>query len=76
MEPWEWPLIANLKRGDDMKYGHQGENVMFSPHRHASADGFFGIDGLRIILPAEAFDSLISLLAEALMGLRSINGDL
>nr|QTX14953.1 hypothetical protein [Klebsiella pneumoniae] len=46
---------------------------------------FFGIDGLRIFLPAEAFETLVrelttrcaeGTLAEALTGLRGLYGDL
>lgn len=65
--------------------GHHGERVMLSPPGHVSKEGFFGIDGLRIFLPAEAFETLVrelsmkcseGSLAEALTGLRCLYGDL
>jgi hypothetical protein len=68
-----------------LAHGHHGERVMFSPPGQVMADGFFGLDGLRIFLPAEAFEMLIrelsmrcaeGLLAEALTGLRCLYGDL
>lgn len=54
---------------------------MFSPPGHVSKEGFFGIDGLRIFMPAEAFETLVrelstKSLAEALTGLRGLYGDL
>lgn len=57
---------------------------MFSPPGSVMPEGFFGIDGLRIFLPAEAFETLVreltthcdeGMLAEALTGLRSLYGD-
>lgn len=68
-----------------LKHGHQGRHVMFSPPGHVTADGFFGIDGLRIFLPKEGFETLVNALttrcqegsmAEALTGLRSLYGDI
>ncbi|HGS4322279.1 TPA: transcriptional regulator, partial [Klebsiella pneumoniae] len=68
-----------------LAHGHQGARVMFSPPGHVSKEGFFGIDGLRIFLPAEAFETLVrelttrcaeGTLAEALTGLRGLYGDL
>lgn len=50
---------------------------MFSPPGNVTPEGFFGIDGLRIFMPAEAFETLVrelatrcqeGLLAEALTG--------
>ncbi len=38
-----------------LAHGHQGERVMFSPPGHVTEEGFFGTDGLRIFMPAEAF---------------------
>jgi hypothetical protein len=58
---------------------------MFSPPGQVTKEGFFGIDGLRIFLPAETFETLVrelttrcdeGLLAEALTGLRCLYGDL
>ncbi len=55
------------------------------PARACIKEGFFGIDGLRIFLPAEAFETLVrelttrcaeGTLAEALTGLRGLYGDL
>ena len=68
-----------------LAHGHQGERVIFSPPGHVSKEGFFGIDGLRIFMPAEAFVALVQdlstrcaegTLAEALTGLRCLYGDL
>lgn len=65
--------------------GHQGDQVMFSPPGQVMEEGFFGINGLRIFLPAEAFEKLVSELtvkcqegplAKALTGLRCLYGDL
>ncbi|ATZ29999.1 replication protein RepC [Escherichia coli] len=67
-----------------LAHGHQGEHVMLSPPGHVSKEGFFGIDGLRIFMPAEAFETLVreltigcaqGSLAEALTGLRGLYGD-
>lgn len=58
---------------------------MFSPPGHVTKDGFCGLDGLRIFLPVEAFETLVSELtvkckerplAGALIGLRCLYGDL
>lgn len=58
---------------------------MFSPPGHVTADGFFGIDGLRIFLPKEGFETLVrelvtrsseGSLADALTGLRCLYGDI
>jgi len=58
---------------------------MFSPPGHVTPEGFFGIDCLRIFLPAEAFEMLVrelsmrcaeGTLSEALTGLRGLYGDL
>ncbi|MEW5562023.1 transcriptional regulator [Enterobacter asburiae] len=68
-----------------LAHGHHGERVMFSPPGHVMADGFFGLDGLRIFLPEEGFKTLVrelstqcaeGTLAEALTGLRCLYGDL
>lgn len=68
-----------------LAHGHHGERVMFSPPGHVMADGFFGLDGLRIFLPKEGFETLVNALttrcqegpmAEALTGLRSLYGDI
>ena len=57
---------------------------MFSPPGHVTKEGFFGIDGLRIFMPVEAFETLVreltarcdeGSLAEALTGLRCLYGD-
>lgn len=32
---------------------------MFSPPGNVTPEGFFGIDGLRIFMPAEAFETLV-----------------
>lgn len=58
---------------------------MFSPPGNAPKDGFFGLDGLRIFLPPDDFDTLVrelvarcseGTLADALHGLRGLYGDL
>lgn len=68
-----------------LQHGHQGEHVMFSPPGHVIKEGFFGIDGLRIFLPAKAFETMVSrltlacregALAAALTELRSLYGDI
>ncbi|MGM3182596.1 MULTISPECIES: transcriptional regulator [Dickeya] len=91
--PYGWEAFSELlglftlyaRHPDALAHGHQGERVMFSPPGHVTEEGFFGIDGLRIFLPAEAFDSLVSQLtvaadtgplADALTGLRCLYGDL
>lgn len=91
--PYGWEAFSELlglftlyaRYPDALAHGHQGERVMFSPPGHVSKEGFFGIDGLRIFLPAEAFETLVrelttrcaeGTLAEALTGLRCLYGDL
>lgn len=78
-------LTLYARHPQALAHGHHGEHVMFSPPGHVTADGFFGIDGLRIFLPAEAFETLVrelssrcveGSLAEALTGLRCLYGDL
>ncbi len=68
-----------------LSHGHQGEHVMFSPPGDVTKEGLFGIGGVRIFLPAEAFESLVGQLteaaitgplAEAMLGLRCLYGDL
>lgn len=58
---------------------------MFSTQVSVMPEGFFGIDGVRIFLPADDFETLVrglttryaeSTLAETLHGLRSLYGDL
>lgn len=44
---------------ETMAHGYQGERMMFSLPRNVTPNGFFGIDGLRIFLPAEAFEALV-----------------
>ncbi len=91
--PYGWETFSELlglftlytRYPETLAHGHQGERVMFSPPGHVTKEGFFGIDGLRIFLPAEAFESLGSelttkcaegTLAEALTGMRCLYGDL
>ena len=61
------------------------DTVMFSPPGHVTKEGFFGIGGLRIFMPADAFEALVrelsmrcaeGTLVEALTGLRALYGDL
>ncbi|HDQ4235110.1 TPA: transcriptional regulator [Klebsiella pneumoniae] len=90
--PYGWEAFSELlglfslyaRHPEALAHGHQGERVMFSPPGHVTKEGFFGIDGLRIFLPAEAFEILVrelstrcaeGALAEALTGLRSLYGD-
>nr|API82586.1 Hypothetical protein [Leclercia adecarboxylata] len=90
--PYGWEAFSELlgllalyaAHPEALAHGHQGEHVMFSPPGHVSKEGFFGIDGLRIFLPAEAFETLVrelttkcaeDTLAEALTGLRCLYGD-
>ncbi|VEC94987.1 Transcriptional repressor pifC [Klebsiella variicola] len=54
---------------------------MFSPPGHVTPEGFFGIDGLRIFLPADDFETLVQELVtrcgdDVLNGLRGLYGDL
>lgn len=91
--PYGWEVFSELlglftlyaRHPQALSHGHQGEQVMFSPPGDVTKEGFFGIGGLRIFLPAEAFESLVSgltaaaasgPLAEALTGLRCLYGDL
>lgn len=91
--PYGWEAFSELlglltlyaAHPEALAHGHQGDHVMFSPPGHVSKEGFFGIDGLRIFLPAEAFETLgrelstrcaEGTLAEALTGLRCLYGDL
>jgi len=91
--PYGWEAFSELlglftlyaRHPEALAHGHQGERVMFSPPGNVTPEGFFGIDGLRIFMPAEAFDTLVrelstrcaeGSLAEALVGLRCLYGDL
>ena len=88
-----WEVFAELlglltlyaRHPEVLAHGHQGERVMFSPPGHVTKEGFFGIDGLRIFMPSEAFATLVrelsmrcaeGALAQALTGLRGLYGDL
>ena len=91
--PFGWAHFSELlglftlyaRHPDALAHGHHGEHVMFSPPGNASKDGFFGLDGLRIFLPPDDFETLIrelvarcseGILADALNGLRGLYGDL
>jgi hypothetical protein len=91
--PYGWSHFAELlglftlyhQHPEALAHGHHGEQVMFSPPGKASEDGFFGLDGLRIFLPKDAFETLVrelttrcaeGSLAEAITGLRCLYGDL
>lgn len=91
--PYGWEVFSEMlglfslyaRYPEALAHGHQGERVMFSPPGHVSKEGFFGIDGLRIFMPAEAFEALVrelsmrcaeGALAEALTGMRCLYGDL
>ncbi|MFX4313909.1 transcriptional regulator, partial [Enterobacter sp. 63] len=91
--PYGWEVFSELlglfilyaRHPEALAHGHQGERVMFSPPGHVTKEGFFGIDGLRIFMPAEDFETLVrevstscaeGTLAEALTGLRCLYGDL
>lgn len=91
--PYGWEVFSELlglltlyaRHPEALAHGHQGERVMFSPPGHVTKEGFFGIDGLRIFMPAEGFETLVRVLAtrcaegalaEALTGLRGLYGDL
>jgi len=91
--PYGWEVFSELlglftlyaHYPEALAHGHQGERVMFSPPGHVTKEGFFGIDGLRIFMPAEAFEALVrelsircanGALTEALTGLRCLYGDL
>ncbi len=90
--PYGWEAFSELlglftlytRHPEALAHGHQGERIMFSPPGHVTKEGFFGIDGLRIFLPAETFEALVlelstrcaeGTLAEALTGLRCLYGD-
>lgn len=91
--PYGWEVFSEMlglfslyaRYPEALAHGHQGERVMFSPPGHVTEEGFFGTDGLRIFMPAEAFETLVreltmkcaeGTLAEALAGLRCLYGDL
>ena len=91
--PYGWEAFSELlglfslyaRHPEALAHGHQGERVMFSPPGHVTKEGFFGIDGLRIFMSAEAFEALVrelttgcaeGSLAEALNGLRCLYGDI
>ncbi|PIJ55654.1 transcriptional regulator [Erwinia sp. OLMDLW33] len=91
--PYGWEVFSELlglftlyaRYPEALAHGHQGKRVMFSPPGHVSKEGFFGIDGLRIFMPAEAFETLVrelttrcgeGPLADALTGLRGLYGDI
>ena len=91
--PYGWEVFSELlglftlyaRYPEALAHGHLGERVMFSPPGHVSKEGFFGIDGLRIFMSAETFETLVRELtthctegkmAEALNGLRCLYGDL
>lgn len=91
--PYSWEVFSELlglftlyaRHPEALAHGHQGDRVMFSPPGHVTKEGFFGIDGLRIFLPAETFEALVrrlttrcaeGTLAGALTGLRCLYGDL
>lgn len=91
--PYGWEAFSELlglftlyaRHPEALAHGHQGERVMFSPPGNVTPEGFFGIDGLRIFMPAEAFESLVreltakcaeGSLAEVLTGLRCLYGDI
>ena len=90
--PYGWHHFAELlglftlyhQHPEALAHGHHSEHVMLSPPGKASEDGFFGLDGLRIFLSKEAFETLVrelttrcaeGPLAEALTGLRCLYGD-
>lgn len=66
--PYGWKPFSELlglftlyaRHPEALRQGHQGDRVMFSPPGSVMDDGFFGIDGLRIFLPEEAFEMLVS----------------
>ncbi|MCU6681403.1 transcriptional regulator [Leclercia sp. H6W5] len=90
--PYGWEAFSELlglftlyaRHPEALAHGHQGERVMFSPPGNVTPEGFFGIDGLRIFLSAEIFETLVreltmkcseGTLAKALTGLRCLYGD-
>lgn len=91
--PYGWEVFSEMlglfslyaRYPEALAHGHQGGRVMFSPPGHVSKEGFFGIDGLRIFMAAEVFETLVrelstrcaeGTLAEPLTGLRCLHGDL
>ena len=91
--PYGWEEFSELlglfslytRHPEALAHGHQGERVMFSPPGHVTPEGFFGIDGLRIFLPADDFETLVQelvtrcgddVLTDVLNGLRGLYGDL
>lgn len=91
--PYGWEAFSELlglftlyaRHPEALAHGHQGERVMFSPPGHVTKEGFFGIDGLRIFMPADDFETLVQelvtrcsddVLADGLNGLRGLYGDL
>lgn len=91
--PYGWEAFSELlglftlysRHPEALAHGHQGERVMFSPPGHVTKEGFFGIDGLRVFLTAEAFGELVreltakceeGQLANALTGMRCLYGDI
>ncbi|MGX9867203.1 transcriptional repressor PifC [Enterobacter mori] len=91
--PYGWEAFSELLglfslyalHPEALAHGHQGARVMFSPPGHVTKEGFFGIDGLRIFMPADAFETLVreltthcaeGTLAKALTGLRCLYGDI
>lgn len=76
--------LGYTRHPESLAHGQQEERVMLSPLGYASKEKFFGINGRRIFLQAEAFDKLIrelsmrcaeGTLAENLTGLRGLYGD-
>ena len=65
--PYGWEALSELlglftlyaRHPEALTHGHRGERVMFSPPGNVTPEGFFGIDGLRIFMPAEAFETLV-----------------
>lgn len=91
--PYGWEAFSELlglftlysRHPEALAHGQQGERVMFSPPGNVTPEGFFGIDGLRIFMPADDFETLVRELtikcakgtvAEPLAGLRCLYGDL
>ncbi|KAF1366302.1 hypothetical protein FHR25_005228 [Yokenella regensburgei] len=62
--PFGWPHFSDLlgqlllyaRHPDALAHGH---HVMLSPPGNPSKDGFFGLDGLRIFLPLDDFETLV-----------------
>lgn len=91
--PYGWETFSELvglftlyaRYPEELAQVHQGERVMFSPPGHITKERFFGIDGLRIIILAAAFEALVrelsircaeGALAAVLAGLRCLYGEL